>query len=163
MLQLSCIWLALKLILRSHRTPDTLFQFCHPDCILCIIAASKSPFSANVASRTLVRNTGPAKINETLWFGHVCKQQELLQWTVEEEGLDRCGWITSKTGHCCPLTTSSTQGQTGIMAEVSFCAPHSRDGWLIEDWAVSSSLALCQALQADRVKGQIMSIISLSD
>ena len=32
--------LTLKLILRSHRIPDTLFQFFHPDCILCVISAS---------------------------------------------------------------------------------------------------------------------------
>ena len=46
--------LTLKLILRSHRIPDTLFWFFHPDdpgCILCVIFASKSPFSANVARR----------------------------------------------------------------------------------------------------------------
>ncbi len=41
--------LTLKLILRSHRNPDTLFQFFHPDCILCVISASKSPCSVNVA------------------------------------------------------------------------------------------------------------------
>ena len=42
-------------ILRSHRTPDSLFQFCfiHPGCILCVIFASKSPFSANVDPRYL--------------------------------------------------------------------------------------------------------------
>ena len=45
--------LTLKLILRSHRIPDTLFQFFHPDCILCVISASKFPFSANVAPRYL--------------------------------------------------------------------------------------------------------------
>ena len=45
--------LTLKLILRSHRIPDTLFQFFQPDCILCVISASKSPFSANVAPRYL--------------------------------------------------------------------------------------------------------------
>ena len=45
--------LTLKLILRSHRIPDILFQFFHPDCILCVISASKSPFSANVAPRYL--------------------------------------------------------------------------------------------------------------
>ena len=39
----------LKLIIRSHRIPDTLFQFFHPDCILCVISASKSPFFANAA------------------------------------------------------------------------------------------------------------------
>ena len=32
----------------------------------------------------------------------------------DEEGLERCGWITSKTGHGCPLTTSSTQLRTGL-------------------------------------------------
>ena len=41
--------LNLKLILRSHRIPDTLFQFFHPDCILCVISASMYPFSASVA------------------------------------------------------------------------------------------------------------------
>ena len=41
--------LTLKLILRSHRITDMLFQFFHPDCILRAISASKSPFSANVA------------------------------------------------------------------------------------------------------------------
>ena len=45
--------LTLKLILRSHRIPYTLFQFSHPDYILCVISASKSPFSANVAPRYL--------------------------------------------------------------------------------------------------------------
>ena len=45
--------LTLKLILRSHRTPDTLFQFSHPDYILFFIAATKSTFSANVAPRYL--------------------------------------------------------------------------------------------------------------
>ena len=45
--------LTLKLILRSHRIPDILFQFFHPDCILSVISASKSPFSANVAPRYL--------------------------------------------------------------------------------------------------------------
>ena len=45
--------LTLRLILRSHRIPDILFQFFHPDCILCVISASKSPFSANVAPRYL--------------------------------------------------------------------------------------------------------------
>ena len=45
--------LTLKLILRPHRTSDTLFQFFHPDCILFFIAATKSPFSANVAPRYL--------------------------------------------------------------------------------------------------------------
>ena len=45
--------LILKLILRSHRIPDTLFQLFHPDCILCVISASKSPFSSNVAPRYL--------------------------------------------------------------------------------------------------------------
>ena len=45
--------LILKLILRSHRIPDILFQFFHPDCILFVISASKSPFSANVAPRYL--------------------------------------------------------------------------------------------------------------
>ena len=44
--------LALNLIIRSHRIPDTLFQFFHPDCI-CIISASKSPLSANVSPRSL--------------------------------------------------------------------------------------------------------------
>ena len=39
----------LKLILRSHRILDTLFPFFHPDCIICVISASRSPFSANVA------------------------------------------------------------------------------------------------------------------
>ena len=43
--------LTLKLILRTHRIPDILFQFFHPDCILCVISASKSPFS--VAHRYL--------------------------------------------------------------------------------------------------------------
>ena len=44
--------LTLKLIHRSHISPDTLFQFFpHPDCILCVISASKSPFSANAAPR----------------------------------------------------------------------------------------------------------------
>ena len=32
--------LTLKLILRSHRIPKTLFQFFHPDCIICITSAS---------------------------------------------------------------------------------------------------------------------------
>ena len=41
--------LTLKLILRSHRIPDILFQFFHPDCILCVVSGSKSPFYANVA------------------------------------------------------------------------------------------------------------------
>ena len=36
--------LTLKLILRSHRIPDTLFQFIHPDCILCVISASNLHF-----------------------------------------------------------------------------------------------------------------------
>ena len=44
--------LTLKLIHRSHWSPDTLLQFFpHPDCILCVISASKSPFSANAAPR----------------------------------------------------------------------------------------------------------------
>ena len=43
--------LTLKLIIRSHRIPDTLFQSFHLDCIICVISASKSPFSANVAPR----------------------------------------------------------------------------------------------------------------
>ena len=43
--------LTLKLILRSHRIPDTLFQFFQTDCILCVIFASRSPFSANVTPR----------------------------------------------------------------------------------------------------------------
>ena len=30
--------LTLKLILRSHRIPDTVSQFFHPDCILCVIS-----------------------------------------------------------------------------------------------------------------------------
>ena len=47
--------LTLKLILRSHRIPDILFQFFHPDCILCVISASKSPFSANVAPRPVFK------------------------------------------------------------------------------------------------------------
>ena len=42
-----------KRILRSHRIPVILFQFFHPDCILCVISASKSPFSANVVPRYL--------------------------------------------------------------------------------------------------------------
>ena len=46
--------LTLKRILRSQRIPDTLFQCFHPDCILCVISASKSPFSANVAPRYLI-------------------------------------------------------------------------------------------------------------
>ena len=42
--------LTLKLIHRSHWSPDTLFQFFpHPDCMLWVISASKSPFSANAA------------------------------------------------------------------------------------------------------------------
>ena len=45
--------LILKLILRSHRIPDTLFQLFHPDYILCVIFASKSPFSSNVAPRCI--------------------------------------------------------------------------------------------------------------
>ena len=45
--------LTLKRILRSHRIPDTLFQFCHPVCVLWVISASKSQFSANVAPRYL--------------------------------------------------------------------------------------------------------------
>ena len=44
--------LTLKLILGSHRIPDTLFQFFHPDC-MCVISASKSPLSANVDPRYL--------------------------------------------------------------------------------------------------------------
>ena len=38
--------LTLKLILRSHRISNILFQFFHPDCILCVIPASKSPTSS---------------------------------------------------------------------------------------------------------------------
>ena len=45
--------LTLQLIHRSHSISDTLFQFFHPDFILCVIFASKSPFSANVAPRYL--------------------------------------------------------------------------------------------------------------
>ena len=45
--------LTLNLILRSHRIPDILFQFFHPDCIQCVISASKCPFSAYVAPRYL--------------------------------------------------------------------------------------------------------------
>ena len=44
--------LTLKLILRSHRIPDTLFQFLHPGC-KCVISASKSPLFINVAPRYL--------------------------------------------------------------------------------------------------------------
>ena len=40
LLVLHTFLLTLKLILRSHRIPDTLFQFFHPDCILCVISAS---------------------------------------------------------------------------------------------------------------------------
>ena len=43
--------LSLKLILRSHITPDTLFQFFHPDCVICVIFTSMSPFSAITESR----------------------------------------------------------------------------------------------------------------
>ena len=52
-LQPSCMYtfpLTLKLILRAHRIPDTLFQFVHPNCIY-VISTCKSPSSANVASR----------------------------------------------------------------------------------------------------------------
>ena len=35
------------------RIPDILFQFFHPDCIICVISASKSPFYVNVAPRYL--------------------------------------------------------------------------------------------------------------
>ena len=35
--------MTLKLILRSHRIPDILFQFSHPDCILRVISASFVP------------------------------------------------------------------------------------------------------------------------
>ena len=56
--------LTLKLILRSHRIPDAIFQCFHPGCILCVISASKSPFSANIAPRyinvTLFPNSLPA-------------------------------------------------------------------------------------------------------
>ena len=45
--------LILKGILRSHRTPDTFIQFFHPDCIIFVIAATKSTLSANVAPRYL--------------------------------------------------------------------------------------------------------------
>ena len=34
--------LTLTRILRSNRIPDTLFQFFHPDCILCVVFVSKS-------------------------------------------------------------------------------------------------------------------------
>ena len=40
----------LKPTLRSHRTPDTPFQFFHSQCILLVISSSKSPFSANGAT-----------------------------------------------------------------------------------------------------------------
>ena len=55
-LQPACILypaLTLKLIVRSHRSPETPYQFSHPDCILCVIFSSKSPFSANVALNKL--------------------------------------------------------------------------------------------------------------
>ena len=41
--------LILKLITRSHRTPDTFFQLFHPDCMIRVISTSKSQLSANVA------------------------------------------------------------------------------------------------------------------
>ena len=45
--------LTLNLILRSHRTHDSLFQFFRPGSILCFIFTSKSPFSGNVDPRYL--------------------------------------------------------------------------------------------------------------
>ena len=72
--------LTLKLILRSHRIPDTLFQCFHPDCILCVISSYKSPLSANVAPRYLYVFTR-SKFSPCIYWYPSFHPSSDLHWT----------------------------------------------------------------------------------
>ena len=74
-------------------------------------------FNANISQECIAKNTSGKR--PQVWCGYVGRHNSisgLLRGTgkgsVDEEGIERCGRITSKTGHGCPLTTSWTQLRT---------------------------------------------------